>query len=299
MEPRAPLTFAGARLDRASGRRAEPEWLEARLEDPDARALVVSDAAVLMGDEGPALVQPRSVRGETVLLGLLEGRPLFAVDGTGAENGRMSGLREVASSLSQTDAGLVAYAIALLNWHRRHRFCSNCGAPTVSSDAGHQRRCPSCGALHFPRTDPVVIMRVIADDRLLLGRQASWPEERYSILAGYVEPGETLEQAVRREVLEESGVRVESVEYVASQPWPFPTSLMLGFEGRAAGGDPRPGDGELADVRWFTRSEVEDAAAGRSGIRLPPGFSISRRLIDGWLGVVSDPADRDTRRRSW
>jgi NAD+ diphosphatase len=283
VEPPAPITFTGALLDRASDRRREPGWLEACLSDPDARALVVAESGVFMGDDGPALVPPSSVEGETVLLGLLDGRPLFAVDGTASPPGPMAGLREIASGLSETDAGLVAYAAALLNWHRRHRFCSNCGAPTESSDAGHQRRCPSCEGLHFPRTDPVVIVRVVDGDRLLLGRQASWPEHRYSILAGFVEPGETLEQAVRREVLEESAVIVDSVEYVASQPWPFPTSLMLGFEGRAAGGEPRADGDELAEVRWFGRAEIEDAAAGRGEILLPPGFSISRRLIDAWL----------------
>src|SRR5262245_16590688 len=287
MEPRAPITFTGALLDRADDRRRDPGWLEACLRDPDARALVVAESAALIGDDGaPALVPPSSVDGETVLLGLLDDRPLFAVDGTSSPPGPMSGLREIASGLSETDAGLVAYAVAMLNWHRRHRFCSNCGAPTESSDAGHQRRRPSCETMHFPRTDPVVIMRVIDGDRLLLGRQASWPEHRYSILAGFVEPGETLEQAVQREVLEESGLVVDTVEYIASQPWPFPTSLMLGFEARAAGGELRPDGDELADVRWFTRDEIEDAAAGRSEILLPPGFSISRRLIDAWLGAA-------------
>jgi NAD+ diphosphatase len=283
MEPRAPITFTGAPLDRAEHRRRDPSWLDACRRDPEARALVVSEGGVLMGDDGPALVPTGDVAGETVLLGLLGGRPLFAVDGTESAPGPLTGLREIAGGLTETDAGLVAYAVALLNWHRRHRFCSNCGAPTESSDAGHQRRCPTCGTLHFPRTDPVIIVRVIDGDRLLLGRQASWPDRRYSILAGFVEPGETLEQAVRREVLEESGVTVDSVEYVASQPWPFPSSLMLGFEARAAGGEPRADGNELADVRWFERSEIEDAAAGRGDILLPPGFSISRRLIDAWL----------------
>ncbi|HKG02385.1 MAG TPA: NAD(+) diphosphatase, partial [Conexibacter sp.] len=186
------------------------------------------------------------------------------------------------------EAALGAYAASLLSWHRRHRFCANCGAATDSTDAGHERRCPACDTHHFPRTDPVVIVRVVdAHDRLLLGRQASWPAGRFSVLAGFVEPGETLEEALRREVLEESGVIVGPAAYVASQPWPFPSSLMIGFNAVATGGDPVPGDGELQEVGWFTREEVRAAAEGRGEIMLSPPYSISRRLIDGWLAAAS------------
>src|ERR671917_417378 len=177
-----------------------------------------------------------------------------------AEPGRArpAGLREAASELPADQAALAAYAGSLLAWHRRHRFCANCGRPTEQADGGHERRCPACDAHHFPRTDPVVIVRVVdAHDRLLLGRQASWPAGRFSVLAGFVEPGETLEEAVRREVLEEAGVVVGAAAYVASQPWPFPSSLMIGFSALAAGGEARPGDGELEEVRWFERAEVE------------------------------------------
>ena len=182
------------------------------------------------------------------------------------------------------EAALAAYAGSLLAWHRRHRFCANCGAPTEPRDAGHERHCPACDAHHFPRTDPVVIVRVTdARDRLLLGRQARWPEGRFSLLAGYVEPGETLEDAVRREVAEESGVELGDVSYIASQPWPFPSSLMLGFSAVAVGGEPAPGDDELAEVRWFEREEVERAARGEGSLALAPPYSIARRLIDAWL----------------
>jgi NAD+ diphosphatase len=180
---------------------------------------------------------------------------------------------------------VAAYAASLLSWHRRHRFCANCGQPTEPADAGHQRRCPACGAEHFPRTDPVVIVRVVDGDRLLLGRQDRWAEGRFSVLAGFVEPGETLEEAVRREIREEAGVEVGEVGYVASQPWPFPSSLMIGFHAVAAGGEPHPGDGELSAVRWFDRGEVEAAVAGAGSVHLPPPYSISRRLIDGWLAI--------------
>ncbi|MEA2462050.1 MAG: diphosphatase, partial [Actinomycetota bacterium] len=156
--------------------------------------------------------------------------------------------------------------------------------PTEQQGGGHERHCPACDAHHFPRTDPVVIVRATdARDRLLLGREARWPDGRYSLLAGYVEPGEALEEAVRREVLEESGVELGEVSYLASQPWPFPSSLMLGFSAVATGGDPAPRDGELAEVRWFEREEVERAARGEGPVALSPPYSIARRLIDDWL----------------
>ena len=218
---------------------------------------------------------------DSVFLGLDGDRPLFATNGE-LDRGHPAGLREAATELPADEAALGAYAASLLSWHRRHGFCANCGAETEVVDGGHERRCPVCDTHHFPRTDPVVIVRVVdRRDRLLLGRQASWPEGRFSVLAGFVEPGETLEEAVGREVLEESGVVVEATEYVASQPWP--SSLMIGFNALAGEGDPRPGDGELQEVRWFERAEVEAAAAGRGDIFLSPPYSISRRLIDGWL----------------
>ena len=285
------MTFSGARLDRASGERADPAWVSARRADPEARALVVSEAGVSVEDGHLALVTPGD---EAVLLGLDGGRALFAQEGAGP--GRPAGLREAATELPAGEAALAAYAASLLSWHRRHRFCANCGAPSEPSHGGHQRSCPACAAQHFPRTDPVVIVRVTDPaDRLLLGRQARWPPGRFSLLAGFVEPGETLEEAVRREVLEESGVEVEQAAYVASQPWPFPSSLMIGFSALAVAGEPRPGDDELEEVRWFERAEVEAAAAGAGQIELSPRYSISRRLIDAWLATPSAP---DTRRRS-
>ena len=166
---------------------------------------------------------------------------------------------------------------------RDSRFCANCGTPTEVREAGHVRRCPTCGALHHPRTDPVVIMLVTRGDDVLLGRQPSWPEGRYSALAGFVEPGESLEEAVAREVLEESGVTVGPPRYVSSQPWPFPGSLMLGFVAPWAAGEPAVRDDELEDVRWFTRGELEAAVTGNGALGVPPRLAIARRLIDGWL----------------
>ena len=213
-----------------------------------------------------------------------DGRALFAADPGDDFPGERSGLRDLAPVLSQSDGGMIAHAVALLNWHRRHRFCSNCGAPSESREAGHIRRCPECGTEHHPRTDPVVIMLVQDGDRVILGRQRTWPAGRYSALAGFVEPGESLEEAVAREVLEETGVRVAEIIYRSSQPWPFPASLMLGFITGWADGEPAVGDGELEDVRWFTREEIVSGE-----VRLPPPTAIARRLIDEWLGDDKAP----------
>jgi len=278
------IAFAGAALDRASVDRRRPEWLAERRADPRARAVLMSERGIWL-EGGHLLLAPPSEK--AVFLGLADERPLFAeyVGEAEPDEGHPAGLREAATELPAEQAALAGYAGSLLAWHRRHRFCANCGAPTEARDAGHERHCLACDAHHFPRTDPVVIVRVTdTGDRLLLGRQVRWPEGRFSLLAGYVEPGETLEEAVRREVTEESGIELGDVSYVASQPWPFPSSLMLGFSAVATGGDPAPGDDELAEVRWFEREEVEQAARGEGTLALAPPYSIARRLIDDWLG---------------
>lgn len=286
------MAFIGAEIDRASGRRGDPAWLAIQRADPRARSLVLSEQGLWMSDGRLVLTSPN---GDSIFLGVAGDRPLFAREAAGAESGHPAGLREAATELPAPEAALGAYAASLLSWHRRHRFCSACGDPTEVADGGHQRHCPSCGASHFPRTDPVVIVRVTdRAGRLLLGRQARWPPGRFSVLAGFVEPGETLEEAVAREVLEESGVEVTGVSYVASQPWPFPSSLMIGFSARAVGGEPEPGDDELSEVRWFERGEVEAAASGAGGLELSPAYSISRKLIDDWLATPGGP---DRRRR--
>jgi len=282
----APNTFAGAALDRASARRRDPDWLARAAADPASRALVTVRGELVLGAGAAPLEVPvgavAPLEGTApVLLGLRDGHALFAVEAAGPpDGGRLASLREVAPALSQAEGGAIAYATALGNWHRTHRFCAACGAPTEVRDAGFRRSCPACGADHFPRTDPVVIMLVAdpAADRVLLGRQAAWPPGRYSCLAGFVEPGEALEEAVAREVAEEADVAVGDVRYHSSQPWPFPASLMLGFTCRYAGGEPRVGDGELEDVRWFTRSQL---VAGDA--LLPSPHAIARRLIDDWL----------------
>jgi NAD+ diphosphatase len=280
--------LTGMTLDRASALRSDPSWVEHQLALPGARAVAASDQGVLLDPAGQALrrvAMPRE-SAEPILLGLEDGEPLFAVDLESTEiSGSVVSLREAGSTLQQSEGGLAAYAVALLNWHRRHRFCANCGTATEVAEGGYSRHCPNCGALHFPRTDPVVIMLVEHDGHLLLGRRAGWPGRRFSVLAGFVSPGESAEEAVVREVREESGIVAYDPRFVASQPWPFPASLMLGFNARSDGGRPVARDGELAEVEWFTREQVRAAASGDSGrMALPPPVSIARFLIDRWLG---------------
>jgi NAD+ diphosphatase len=309
--------FTGAILDRAGdARRRDREWLTAQREHPHARAVVAGDQGLLITDNRLQRVPLAQLDGqEPFLLGIDTDGPLFALDEDPPRDGRVpmvgSGgmrgeppagarenrvpLRQAAATLSHEDGGLAAYTAALLNWHRRHRYCSACGHPSDVAEGGLTRVCPNCGAEHHPRTDPVVIMLVTDGDRLLLGRQAAWPSGRYSALAGFVEPGESLEEAVAREVREEAAVQVGRVDYVSSQPWPFPASLMLGFSATYASGEPEIHDEELQDVRWFERAEIAEAASvkdsddwGTPGdpggpLRLPPRLAIARRLIDGWL----------------
>ena len=287
-----PNTFTGARLDRAGEHRKDPAWVAAQREHPGARAIVAGREGILVaGGEALARVPLADAPGgaEAVLLGLDGEGPLFAVEAAGGGAPDLTGLREAAASLPHADGGLAAYAAALLGWHRRHRFCANCGSPTEVREAGHVRHCPSCGAEHHPRTDPVVIMIVTrGDDELLLGRQPTWPPGRYSALAGFVEQGESLEEAVAREVFEEAGVMVGTPRYESSQPWPFPSSLMLGFSAPWESGEPAVNDDELEDARWFTRAEVEAAAAGEDApLKVPPRLAIARRLIDAWLEGTS------------
>jgi NAD+ diphosphatase len=318
-----PNAFTGARLDRAAdGRRRDAAFLAAQLEHPAARALVAGTAGVRASGgrlELIALAEARDGAGdghEPLLLGLDADGPLFAVDedppvdgaeprrapmiGSGGRRGepapeapgRMS-LREAVGVLSQDEGGLLAYAAGLLNWHRTHRFCSVCAAPTVPAEGGHTRSCPRCGTDHHPRVDPVVIMLVTDGDRVLLGRQPIWPARRYSALAGFVGPGESLEEAVAREVAEEAGVQTGRPVYVSSQPWPFPSSLMLGFMVPWTGGEVGGTDPELEDVRWFARAAVAEAArteepwdgepGAGDGVLLPPRTAIARTLIETWL----------------
>ncbi|MGH2896800.1 MAG: NAD(+) diphosphatase, partial [Solirubrobacteraceae bacterium] len=282
--------FTGMDLDRASTERKDAGWIDARLGDPGSRAITAGRDGVLVSDGGsgadggpPALardVMPAARGGETILLGLDGDAALFAIDldrlepadRTRAIDGyHVMGLREAGALMAPAEAGLAAYAMAMLNWHRRHRFCANCGNATDIAEGGYTRHCPRCGADHFPRTDPVVIMTVEHDDRMLMGRRAGWPPGRLSVLAGFVSPGESAEEAVTREVQEESGIIARAPVFVASQPWPFPASLMLGFHAMSDGGEPRVSDGELDEVAWYGRDAIQEALdGGDPGFQLPP-----------------------------
>jgi NAD+ diphosphatase len=279
-----PIAFAGGALDRAAHRRTDAAWLESARRDPQARAIVVGAAGA-----HPEPVTLLESDADALFLGIGAQGPVFSVERDGVQ---LAGLRDLAVSLPGERLGVVAYATALANWARANRFCGRCGAPTQVKEGGHVLLCAN-GHQHHPRTDPVVIMLVSDGDRVLMGRQATWPQGRYSALAGFVEPGERLEDAVAREVLEESGVVVRDVRYVASQPWPFPVSLMLGFHATYASGEPTPqaADGELEDVRWFTRAEVAAAVEGDASwadgapsdeLMLPPPTAIARLLLDRW-----------------
>ena len=221
----------------------------------------------------------------TAYLGVVED----PTDGDGDDGWQT--LRAVGGRLGELDAGLASTLLGLANWHRNHRFCERCGGPTEPAKGGWIQVCAADGSEHFPRTDASVIMSVVDDaGRLLLGRGASWPENQYSVLAGFVEPGESLESAVVREVREEAGIEVTDVRYVGSQPWPFPSSLMLGFTARAVTTDLVPDCAEMAEVRWVTRTEYAALLRSRA-IRVPGGISIARRLIERWLGQsVQDAA---------
>ena len=293
--------FTGMRLDRASTERKDPERVSALLADPSASSLLAGPDSVVLagpdGHDGGALWRAPAVPAsatEAILLGLDDDRrPVFAIDLASLpeperarmiDGGELVGLRDAGARLPHSEAGLAAYVTGLLNWHRRHRFCANCGSPTDVEEAGHSRHCPRCGAHHFPRTDPVVIMTVEHDGHLLLGRRAGWPAGRCSVLAGFVSPGESAEEAVVREVEEESGIVVRDPVFVTSQPWPFPSSLMLGFDAVSDGGSPSALDGELEEVRWFPLAAVRSAIRGENPeLLLPPSISIARYLIERWV----------------
>ncbi|MBV9025959.1 MAG: NAD(+) diphosphatase [Streptomycetaceae bacterium] len=293
-----PLPLTGAAIDRTAHRRLDEAWLAAAWSHPSTRVLVVSGGQVLVEETGegrtelvmlPSFDAPMTEVHRYFLGTDADGVSYFALQkdklpGRMDDTARPAGLREVGGLLSERDAGLMVHAVALENWQRMHRFCSRCGERTVIAAAGHIRRCPACGAEHYPRTDPAVIMLVTDDqDRALLGRQLHWPEGRFSVLAGFVEPGESLEQAVVREVLEECGVRVGELSYLASQPWPFPSSLMLGFMARAITSEIQVDGEEIHEARWFSRDDLRNGI--ESGGILPPSrLSIATRLIELWYG---------------
>ncbi len=301
--------FAGPYLDRAAHRRQDPAWFETALADPRSRAVPVwqSRNLVTEGDVAQAvLLDLSAVPPETatsdglILLGRFGDRDCFAYEIEAIEPPRLAAgagfedLRLLVSHLPAEEAGLLAYARAMITWRQRHRFCGTCGGQTIASRAGHTMVCSnaSCRIEQFPRIDPAIIVLVSDGERALLGRQAAWAPGRYSTIAGFVEPGESLEDAVVREVLEETGVLTDGIVYHSSQPWPFPASLMLGFTANAASTEVRSRDEELEDARWFTRSEL---AGGL--VVLPPRQSISFSLIEHWFDSGSAGNLRDLQGR--
>ena len=294
--------FAGAFVDRSGDRRKDPDWLARAVVSEEARFVPVwGDRCLVGGDPLHAvrLTRPQ-IEGQIeehnlIFLGLFRNQPVFAL-AVGREPGSVEAppfqefgsfenLRFLGTRLPLDEANLVAHARALVIWHASQSFCGICGAAALPEAGGNTRRCidPDCGTEIFPRSDPAVIVLVHDGDRCLLGRQASWPEGRYSTVAGFVEPGESLEDAVRREVYEDTNVRVGMVNYHSSQPWPFPSALMLGFIARATTHDITLNDGELEDAQWFSREQLSSGFP-----KLPYRISIARRLVDHWMLLGND-----------
>jgi NAD+ diphosphatase len=295
----SPNFFAGPYVDRQSEAREAPDWRATAAADSATRYVVSHGTTHLVqADPAPRIaflkgdhprVRAASER-QLVLLGWFRGKRCVLVELDDADLATLPAgtcfeeLRVIAPLLPADEAGLLAYARGISIWRSRHRFCGNCGAPLVPERGGHVLRCSNaaCAQEAFPRMDPAIIVMVSDGERALLGRQASWPAGRYSTIAGFVEPGESLEDAVVREVAEETGVAVHDIRYHSSQPWPFPASLMVGFQARCAPLTPIQVGGELEDARWFTRAQINAGAAG-----LPPTHSISYRLIADWLAAAA------------
>lgn len=282
------LALARSVLDRAGDRRRDDAWLAAAWDRPDAQVAVVAGDRLAVTEDRHRLlmVAPKDAPdGERLFLGVDGDQPVFAILRSDEPDDGFATLREAGAYLDDREAGMAVHAIGLANWHATHPRCARCGAATNVAEAGHLRRCPECGAQHFPRSDPAIIVLVTdTEDRALLGRGADWPPGRFSTLAGFVEPGESLEAAVRREVFEETGVVIGAeIRYAGSQPWPFPSSLMLGFYARASSFDITVDGDEISEARWFTRNDLLEAAQA-ADVRLPGAVSISRRLIEGWYG---------------
>ncbi len=286
--------------DRMSLRRSDTAWLTERLGAVDTRFVPVTEEQVLVTSAEPLQacfvtrdqLSEENLDTESIsLLGEWNGNTYFALT-VFTENealrqrmetlGRFADLRRIGPHLHDAEAAILAYARGISHWHQRHRYCGVCGYATRSSNAGYRRQCANCGSNQFPRIDPAIIVLVHDEERCLLGRRPAWAENRFSTIAGFVEPGESAEQAVVREVYEETAIRIGAVTYHSSQPWPFPGSLMLGFHAQSESEKIERLDGELAEARWFTRSEVLGAFAKRGPFTMPPALSISYRLIEDW-----------------
>jgi NAD+ diphosphatase len=285
------MSFTGNPLDRASDRRTDPAWIAARKADSTSLVLPVWQLKMLLDGHRAGFLPGGDWEGDglCVFLGLREDRALFARQMTDAEeplqgHGTFTDMRAAAHVLPGADTAILGQARVLIDWHTRHRFCPNCGALTGMADGGYRRLCPSCGAEHFPRTDPVVIMLPVLGDQCLIGRNARFPDGLYSAFAGYIEPGESIAEAVARELAEEASVKISDVTYHASQPWPFPSSLMIGCFAQAASRDFAIDGKEITDARWMSRDEVRARLAGeiQDGIVMPGKIAIAHALIRDW-----------------
>ena len=286
-----PLGFTGARLDRADRLRTDPEAFAAAIADPRATCLLLDGIDPVPGSGGGLMWEALDPADERalLLLGIDDsGAPRFVREAHGGArvDARSRTVMRLLPMLSPEEAALYGGARSLVDWHARHRFCAVCGSPTELFRGGWGRRCASCGAEHFPRVDPVVIMLAEYDGRVLLGRQPGFPPGFFSALAGFVEPGESLEEAVARELFEEAGIAVSDVSYVASQPWPFPSSLMIGCRAVARGAALTIDTTELDAAMWVDRAEVRAALAGDMGASFmaPPPLAIARYLLEDWAG---------------
>lgn len=296
---KTPNFYASSGIDRAVHLRSDEDWIRQQIEGRTARIVPIWRTQNLfqLGDP-PVEVSVEASRGllmgagAVVFLGLIEEVAHFAADFSAhedpplTEHGQFRDMRGIGQLLGHQEGGLLVYARAMVQWNARHLFCGVCGSATVSRESGHMRKCTNedCNAEHFPRLDPAVIMLIHdGDDRLILGRQRNWPPGQHSVLAGFVEQGESLEDAVAREIFEEVGVEIADIEYHSSQPWPFPSSIMLGFNARAKDLDLKVDLNELEGAAWFTRDDLL-ASPENSAFRLPRSDSISRRLIEDWLG---------------
>ena len=301
--------FAGNPLERASYRRADPDWLAGRLADPESLAVAMWNGKPMVEDAktggaqiayfSAGLAKAQSTGWERLLfLGLWQETSVFAVDFDGDADpadgpleglGRFEDLRAIATNLPPTEAGILATARQVFEWRRKHRHCSACGAVTEAIEGGWKRHCRACGTEHFPRTDPVVIMLAVNGERCLLGRQAVWPKGMYSALAGFVEPGESIEEACARELFEEAAVRAHRVRYHSTQPWPYPMSLMIGLIAEIEDGEPVADNVELDEVRWFSRQEARQLVLGQhESARAPGGLAIAHQLIKAWAEEGGD-----------
>lgn len=298
-------TFAGNPLDRASDRRPDAAWVAAQLGSAESLAVAMWNGRPLVekAEDGKGVqiaYLPARLAGELsggperlLFLGLWKETAVFAVDfetpadptdGPLQGLGAFQDLRQIALHLTPAEAGICATAKAMFEWRRRHRRCAVCGEPTEPKDGGWKRRCPACEAEHFPRTDPVVIMLPVHGDRCMLGRQELWPKGMFSALAGFLEPGESIEEACARELSEEAGLRTRTVRYHSSQPWPYPSSLMIGLIAEVEDDEGTPDQTELAEVRWFTRDQARQIlAGGYDGVMAPTPMAIAHQLLKAWV----------------